>query len=584
MAGENAPPAAHVSGAAESVVNVARFLPAMAARQPDVLALRLPRGTAADGSIVYLDLTFAQLDRETDAWTHRLAGAGIGRGTRVLLLVTPGLSLIALCFALFKVGAVPVVIDPGMGLKSFLRCVQRTRPEALVAIPKGIWLARVFRGTFASVRTRLNVRPHQPLTLGLGDGADGKAPRETPPAPCPLAPTRADELAAILFTSGSTGAPKGVCYEHGMFEAQVRTIRDTYGIEPGEVDLPMLPVFALFNPALGMTTVVPEMNPSRPATVDPARIVQAIGQCGVTTSFGSPVLWRKIGDHCLRHGITLPGMRRILMAGAPVPPALMADFKKILPHGRVHSPYGATESLPVTTISDREVLDFAAARTARGEGTCVGRAVSEVEVRIIAAHDGPLATLAETTPLAPGEIGEIIVRGPAVTKAYDQLPEATAASKIADPHAASPTGAPTIWHRIGDMGRLDGDGRLWFCGRKAERVLLPAGEVLYTDRCEPVFNQHPHVARTALVRIGPPERGEPALVVEPKPGHWPRDARARLALATELRALGRACETTRTIACFFFHRHFPVDVRHNAKIHRLSLARRYADRPPLRVP
>lgn len=555
-----------LAAAAGEVVNVARFLPAMAARQPDHPALRIPRGRNANGSIRYLDLTFAQLDRESDAWAHRLTETGIQRGTRVLLLVKPGLSLIALCFALFKTGAVPVVIDPGMGLSAFLRCVARTRPEAMVAIPQGMWVARIFRSAFATTRIRLKVRAHEPLTL-----ADTAAMTK----PFPVAPTRADDLAAVLFTSGSTGAPKGVCYEHGMFEAQVRLIREAYGIEPGEVDLPMLPVFALFNPALGMTTVVPEMNPSRPATVEPATIVRAIQQCGVTNSFGSPVLWRKIVDHCLHRGITLPSLRRVLSAGAPVPPALMADFRRIAPQATMHSPYGATEALPVSTISDREVLEFAAPLTSRGHGTCVGRPVPGVEVRVIAITDEPVASIAAAGELPRGTVGEIIVRSGSATLTYDLLPESTAAAKIPD--------TPRAWHRMGDTGYLDADGRLWFCGRKAERLETAAG-LLFTDRCEPVFNQHPRVARTALIGLGARGRQEPALVIEPRPGSWPRTMAARAAFAAELRALGLTCDTTGDIRRFFFHRRFPVDVRHNAKIHRLALARRFAGRTPVEIP
>jgi acyl-CoA synthetase (AMP-forming)/AMP-acid ligase II len=527
--------------------------------------LRLPRGREADGvTIRYLDLTFAQLETETNAWAARVTAAGVDRGTRVLLLVKPGLSLIALCFALFKVGAVPVVIDPGMGLRGFLACVRRTAPAAVVAIRRGILVSRLFPRAFRGVRTRVAVRAHEPLTLGTSRGG---------PVPgFPLAPTRGDELAAILFTSGSTGPAKGVCYTHAMFEEQVRLVRETYGIEPGEVDLPMLPVFALFNPALGMTTVVPEMNPGRPATVDPAKIVQAIRQCGVTNSFGSPVLWRRIGDHCLRHGITLPGMRRILSAGAPVPPRLMADFRRILVDGAMHSPYGATEALPVSSISDREVVEMTAPLTEKGRGTCVGRPVAGVEVRVIRFAAGPVATWDETRVAAAGEVGEIVVRGGAVTQTYDALPGATAAAKISGG-----------WHRMGDAGSFDDDGRLWFCGRTAERVTTADGD-LFTDQCEPVFNTHPHVARGALVGLGPRGGQAPALVVEPAPGRWPSNAAARALFARELRAIGSACATTRAITRFFFEKHLPVDVRHNAKIHRLSLARRLAGREPVVVP
>ncbi len=574
MASGGADPGGASAPGHTGAVNVARFLPAMATRQPDALALRVPCGTAADGSIRYLDLTFAQLDRETDAWAHRLTGARISRGTRVLVLVTPGLSLVALCFALFKTGAVPVVIDPGMGLRAFLCCVERSAPEAMVAVGRGIWVARIFRGAFRSVRRRVRVSPHQPLTVGRKPGASHGAPF------APVA-TAAEELAAILFTSGSTGAPKGVCYEHGMFEAQVRTIRDTYGIKPGEIDLPMLPIFALFNPALGMTTIVPEMNPSRPATIRPARIVQAIRQCGVTNSFGSPVLWRRIADHCLREGIQLPGLRRVLMAGAPVPPSLMEDFRRIIPNGTAHSPYGATEALPVTTVTDREILESTAALTVKGHGTCVGRPVAEVDVRVVAITDAPIPAWSDARELPRGETGEIIVRGAAVTRAYDRLPEATALAKISDSNAGRHGAA--VWHRMGDAGYLDADGRLWFCGRKAERVVTREG-VLYTDRCEPVFNRHPRVARTALIQVGAPGREEAAIVVEPLPRCWPRTALSRLQFAQELRELGLACATTRGITLFHFHRRFPVDVRHNAKIHRLALARHFARRRPVRTP
>lgn len=552
--------------AAGGPCNVARFLPAAAAQHPQTLALRVPRGRAAGGAIRYVDLTFAELDRETDAWAHRLRNAGIGRGARVLLLVQPGLSLIALCFALFKTGGVPVVIDPGMGLRAFLACVRRTAPEAVVAIPRGVLVSRIFRGAFAGVRTRLGVRAHQPLTVGDRRGRDVAAP-------FPVADTRADELAAILFTSGSTGPAKGVRYEHGMFEAQVRLVRDTYAIEPGEIDLPMLPVFALFDPALGMTAVIPELNPGRPATVDPAKIVQAIRQCGVTNSFGSPTLWRKIADHCLGRGIALPTLRRVLSAGAPVPPQLMADLRRVLTHGALHSPYGATEALPVATIRDREVLDETAALTAQGRGTCVGRPVAGVEVRIIRILDEPVDAWDDSLALPAGEIGEIVVRGAAVTTSYDQLP-------LADEMAKIP--ATPAWHRMGDAGYLDETGRLWFSGRKAERVVTAAG-TLFTDCCEPVFQQHPRVARAALIGLGLPGDRTPAIVVEPKAGHWPRSPLAREEFAVELRELAAACATTREIRRFFFHRSFPVDVRHNAKIHRLALAQHFARRRPVLV-
>jgi acyl-CoA synthetase (AMP-forming)/AMP-acid ligase II len=531
--------------------NIARHLPLMAARQPDHPAVKVPRGRTSDGRIDYLVLSFRELEAEVNAWVARLEAKGVRRGDRVLVMVRQGLPLIAAAFALFKLGAVPVIIDPGMGRESFLACVARSRPRVLLGIPLAQLFSRVFRRAFASVEIRVWVSGSPTARCG-GTG------------PAKLADTPADELAAILFTSGSTGAPKGVCYEHGMFDAQVRLVRATYDIQPGEIDLPMLPIFALFNPALGMTTIVPEIDPSRPATVDPAKIVQAIQQEQVTNSFGSPTLWRKIAAHCRAQGVTLPTVRRVLMAGAPVPPAVFADVQALLPHGAAHSPYGATESLPLCSIAAEEVARETAAESLRGRGTCVGRPVREIEVRIIALTDAPIAALAEARELPAGEIGEIIVRGPVVTRAYDGLPEATAAAKIRD--------GDRWWHRMGDAGCLDAQGRLWFCGRKAERVELRDG-TLFPDQVEPIFNQHPDVRRSALIGLG--ERGQqrPAIVVEPRTGEVVATPALRRKLVRELRALAVQHPHTDRIRLAFLHPNFPVDVRHNAKIHRRQLAK-----------
>ncbi len=550
--------------------NIARHLALMAAAHPTRAALKIPRGRTkaptALRRINYLTLTFAELDAEVSAWCARLTAAGIARGDRTLLMVRQGLPLIASAFALFRLGAVPVVIDPGMGRKNFLACVARSRPTALVGIPLAQLLSHLFRPTFRTVRTRVTASGSLTARLttpGLQLSTSNFQPVNSAAA----------DLAAVLFTSGSTGAPKGVCYAHGQFDAQVRLIRETYGISPGEIDLPLLPIFALFNPALGMTTIVPEIDPRRPAEVDPAKIVQAIRQENVTNSFGSPTLWRKIGDHCLAEKITLPTLRRVLCAGAPVPAALWKNSAAFLSHGQLHSPYGATEALPLATISSAEI-ENQKSEIENPLGACVGRPIPGIDIRIIAPVDGPIATLADTRELPHGEIGEIIVRGPVVTQSYDALPAATALAKISDtPASQLPTlnsqlgGTSAVWHRMGDCGYLDTAGRLWFCGRKAERVETPFG-TLHTEPCEQVFRAHPRVTRCALVGLGEPGRQRAALVVEAIVS----DSGVARPFARELRALALAHEHTAAIKLFYFHPQFPVDVRHNAKIHRLTLA------------
>jgi acyl-CoA synthetase (AMP-forming)/AMP-acid ligase II len=338
-----------------------------------------------------------------------------------------------------------------------------------------------------------------------------------------------------------------------MFDAQVRLIRDAYAIEPGEIDLPLLPIFALFAPALGLTSVIPDFDPSRPASLSPERIVAAIRQEKVTMSFGSPTLWRKIFDHCLSRNLTLPSIRRVLCAGAPVPASMWEDASRIIPNGQLHSPYGATEMLPVATVSSREY------ENRPGHGALVGRPLAANRVRVIRPVRGLITTLADAVETPAGEIGEIIATGPTMTKEYDARPDATAAAKIAD--------GKTLWHRLGDAGRLDPDGRLWFCGRLAERVETVDG-IMDTEPCEQFFRDLAGVRRCALIGLGPAGRQEPALVVEPTEREL-----AGTEMAAALRNIARAEPLTASIRKYYFHAAFPVDVRHNAKIHRLALAR-----------
>ena len=198
------------------------------------------------------------------------------------------------------------------------------------------------------------------------------------------------------------------------------------------------------------------------------------------------------------------------MAGAPVAPALMEQMQRIVPNGEIYTPYGATEALPVSSIAATEVLEHTAARTRRGEGTCVGHPLPGVEVKIIKPDDAPLLGMDQVTELGAGEIGEMIVRGPSVTRHYDKLPDADAYSKIPE--------RETHWHRMGDMAWRGSNGYIWFCGRKAECVLTREGP-RYTDCCEAIFNQHPQVFRSALIDVG---GGKPALVVEPEQGTYPQ--------------------------------------------------------------
>ncbi|MGB0715889.1 MAG: fatty acid CoA ligase family protein [Phycisphaerae bacterium] len=551
-------------GSTPEACNVAAHLPRMAAEVPDHPAVILPHGRRG-GRARYLSLSFSELEALSNRYANGLTRAGITRGMRTLMMVRPGKEFIGLTFALFKMGAVPVMIDPGMGVRRLLECVRSVQPEAMIGIPA----AQVVRVLQPKYFPGLKV----PVTVGrrlFWGGHTLQALADASSDTYAMAATEPDEVAAILFTSGATGPAKGVVYQHGMFDAQVDMIRSHYGIAPGEMDLPAFPLFALFNPAMGVTSVIPDMDASRPAKVNPARIVEAIQDHSVTSTFGSPALWKRVAAYCVERGIKLPSVRRILIAGAPVPAVVIERLRSVIgDDGDIHTPYGATESLPVSSISGSELfgvpsdLDASPATLARsGKGTCVGFPLPGIDLRVIPLSDENISDMQGVEPVSVGSIGEIVVRGAVVTRAYANRPDATRASKIAD--------GDDIWHRIGDVGYRDKSGRVWFCGRKNHRVETGRG-TLYPIPCEALFNEQPRVSRSALVGVGERGRQVPVMVIEPESGAYPHGAN-RQSWSTELLRFAKSNPLTEEITHILFHRRFPVDVRHNAKINRELLS------------
>ncbi len=557
--------------------NIASGLTAMARLRPHALAVLAPSGRDRSGNAKHVHLTFAQLDRMSDFVAAGLGAVGIKPGSRAVLMVKPSLNFFALTFALFKAGIVPVLVDPGLGIRNLGPCLAEAEPEAFIGIPKAQIARRLLGWGKATIKTSLTINSRWPqlwLDCYEWDYLDAV----TTPLPAPVGP---DETAAILFTSGSTGVPKGAVYTHAIFQAQVDLLRRTYDIRPGEVDLCTFPLFALFGPILGMTCVVPEMDATRPGKVNPERIFEAIEDFGVTNLFGSPALIRRVGDYGKERGIKLPSLRRVISAGAPVPAIKLPSLRRVISAGapvpasvletfsqllelgvQIYTPYGATESLPVCSIGSEEILGETRHATDRGAGVCIGRPVEGMRVELIKIQNEPIPTWSDDLLVPEGEVGELVVRGPVVTRSYFNRPEATALAKIDDP------GSGGFWHRMGDLGRRDERGRIWYCGRKSHRVQTASGP-LFTDPCEGVFNVHPDVARTALVGVGPPGKAKPILCVETKPSvrkaDWERIRR-------ELLDMGNSNPMTREITTLLRHPSFPVDIRHNAKIFREKLA------------
>lgn len=579
--------------ATRQIVNVAAWLPIRADEQPDKPAIIWRSGRGADGRAVYSHLSFRELNEDCDACAYGLREAGIERGTRTILMVRPSPSFFSLTFALYKLGAVPVLIDPGMGRKNMVECLREVDAAAFIGIPLAHVLRVLHRSAFRGIRTVIT-DGRRWLWGGrrLADIRErGRRIAEQCVTAFPMADTMPDDPAAIIFTTGSTGPPKGVLYLHGMFDAQVRILRERFDIQPDEIDLPTFPLFALFDPALGMSAVIPEMDFTRPAHVDPERIIEAVRDNAVTHMFGSPALLDRVGRFGEANGVVLPSLRRVISAGAPVPAETLRRFGAMLrrddgavsprPHDgpsdtgdlpvpqrsapQIFTPYGATEALPVAVIGSDEILGETAALTARGLGTCVGRPAPGVTVRIIRITDDPIDIWTNELELPRGEVGEIAVHGPVVTREYITSEAATRLAKI-------PDGRGGVWHRMGDLGRMDEHGRIWFYGRKAHRVITERG-ILFTEPVEAVFNQHPKLRRSALVGVGERGRQKPVVCIEVDQNALEeRDHENPNALGEELFAIGAQHDFTKNIDTFLIHPGFPVDIRHNSKIFREKLA------------
>ncbi|MFO1001974.1 MAG: fatty acid CoA ligase family protein [Planctomycetaceae bacterium] len=542
-------------------LNIADRLRRSAEAVPDQRAVVFPETRDSMGRVAWTHLTFRELDDEVDAIARGLIVIGVRPGHRIVLMVRPSIEFIALTFAIFRTGAVCTLIDPGMGRSSVLRCLDTVDPDGFVAIRPVHIVRKLMPWRYRNSVLNVIVGPKR-RSLGCPSLSEVIAAGRLSGEPLPQ--TKSTDSAAIIFTSGSTGPPKGVLYEHGMFDAQVDLIQGHYKPASGEIDLPGFPLFALFNLAMQMTTVIPEMDPTRPAKVDPEKILEAIRSQGVTQAYGSPALWNRVGRYCELRGLKLPTLRRILSAGAPVPIHVLKRMTSALsPVADIYTPYGATECLPVASIGGRTVLNETAALTAIGRGTCVGTLFDQIEVRIIATSFEVLEDIGQTRTLARGEIGEIIVRGPVATREYFRRPEATSAAKIRD--------GESFWHRMGDVGYLDDQGRLWFCGRKAH-IVFPKTGPMYSVCCEAIFNNHPRIYRTALVGVGEMGRQTPVIVAEPEADRFPTDSADIAALQLELLQLGGENPLTASIKQILFHRSLPVDTRHNVKINREALA------------
>jgi acyl-CoA synthetase (AMP-forming)/AMP-acid ligase II len=543
----------------EPAPNIANALIHRAQQLPHTAAVIFPHGRDKSGQVSYTHYTYRQLDNASNRIAYILAKQGVTSGKRAVLMVKPSLDFFAITFALFKLGATPILIDPGMGIKNIKACLDEAQPEVFIGITKAQLARKILGWGKATLQTIITTG-----SLWIPDAINLAPLIQQSPSSISFScyQPNDNDIAAILFTSGSTGAPKGAIYTHRNFNAQIVALQKLYTIELGEIDLCTFPLFALFAPALGMTAVIPDMDATKPAQVNPQRIFEAIEDFGITNMFGSPALLRRVAEQGIKQQHRLPTLKRVISAGAPVPAPVLEQFATMLNKDTlIYTPYGATEALPVCSINSAEILGKTRQLTDTGQGTCVGHPVDKVTLKIIAIDDNPIPLWNDNLCLANGKIGEICVKGDQVTQGYYNRQEATNLAKIKTTDGG-------YYHRMGDVGYRDNEGKIWFCGRKTHRVITKKS-TLFTITCEAVFNVHPQVYRTALVGIGTTGKQVAVLCVELL--HNMDEATTANVLA-ELKLIQQQYEHTQEIKHFLVHPNFPVDIRHNAKIFREKLA------------
>lgn len=521
--------------------NVSELISKQASLNPSKESITVPVKTISGYN--YISYTFLELEERINQLCHKLTILGVRPGDKVLFFVKPNIDFCAITFALFRMGAVSVFIDPGMKKYYFFQCIQDLKPDVIIGIPAVHILRRIFYKYFKNIRVAITTGSLGIFTPSIYKGLASCSKQFNTYIPKPK------DLAAILYTSGGTGKPKGVEYTHDIFINQTKMLQNEFNLTEADIDIPGFPLFSFFTLAMGMKSVVPDMDFAKPGVCDPKKLYQNIMDTNATFVAGSPAIWERLAHYCHENKLQLPSVKYLVMFGAPVKNKIHEYFKAALPNGTSYTPYGATECLPIANISGKEILSFTAEKTAQGMGTCVGKLFDEVKIKIIQDSDKEIENLSDCNELPNGSIGEIIVQSPNVTKAYYQNSQATKLSKIYDNE--------TVWHRMGDMGYLDEEGYLWFCGRKKHKFQIN-NETIYPIMLEQVVNTTEVVTKSAVVFHTKIKK--PVLVVE-----------AGQLNLEQKKAILEACKknkSTEILDEVYSMKKLPVDTRHNIKIDR----------------
>lgn len=506
----------------------------------------------ADGRSV----TFGELDELVQRTAEGLFGTGgVQVGDRVAVMIPPGVDLAIALYACWRMGAVPVLIDGGLGPAQMGAAMKVAHPNHLIGIRRALAAARTLRWP----GRRIAVEPtHRVARRLLGVEHDLASLQDAPSVPLPAVDPDAE--AAVVFTSGATGPSKGVRYSAARIDTQIRTLVEQYNISADDSLVAAFAPFALYGPAMGIPSTVPDMDVSSPGTLTAATLLDAVEAIDASLVFASPAailsVLETLDELGARDRTALDHVRLLLSAGAPVPGhVLRAAVDRLVPNAAAHTPYGMTECLPVADI-DLVSLESLGPDALHHLGVCVGMPVDSVELLI-----DPLDELGIPTGLPtsePGLLGEVRVRAAHQRLGYDRLWHTT--------HLASPADGT---HATGDIGTIDADGRLWIGGRTGHVIRTATGPVAPTP-IERAVDMLDGIRRSAAVGVGPAGAQVVVVIAEtsdagrrPRQSSLDRIDRIRAAVAEATGLDVAACLEVPSL---------PVDRRHNSKIDRTHLA------------
>lgn len=499
---------------------------------------RNPAGIAFAG-VGGASTSFHELRERVERFAGGLAAAGFGSGDKAVFMLPMSPDLYVAVLGALTAGGVAVFVDPWVSLRRIATLAATARARAFVGTPKS-HLLRLLAPDLRRIPLTIVAGPiARPFARHRLAALSGRAT---------LASVSPDAPALITYTTGSSGAAKGVNRTHAILAAQHDVIRQEFPAMAGDVDLTTFPVFALSNLAAGITTVIPPVNLRRVASASGSRVLRAMQACGVTTMAASPPLFDVVADHIRRSGTPAPALRRIVTGGAPVRDDQLHRWRQVWPRAEIVVAYGSSEAEPVASIGVDERIALGG-----GQGYCVGRPVASVAIRLIPIAKGPVAEL-RGIPGSDG-VGELVVSGAHVCRDYVNDPRAFAENKVRD-------AAGVVWHRMGDTGYFDSDGRFWLVGR-VHSTIDRAGVAIHPQIVEQTGRaDDARIRRIAAVGMPDPSLGERVVVVvESDAADIATSVRARLSRAS-LAAVDALLVTRKPL---------PLDPRHNSKVdyHRL---------------